>query len=133
MSDKEITKKMALREKQSKSNELTVLTDSNFYSEITKHKLMVVDFWAQWCGPCAEVSPVMEELASEYTDRVTFGKLNVDDNPMVSETYGVDSIPAILVFKQGRQVDGLVRSAEKSYIESRIKPYLEDKLDAVPE
>jgi len=87
---------------------------------------MVVDFWAAWCGPCRMVSPVIEQLASEYAGRVAFGKLNVDENPMVSSKFGVQSIPTILVFKSGKQVDGLVGALPKSYIESKFKPYLEN-------
>ena len=101
-----------------------VLTVSNFFSEVSYAHLMVVAFWAAWCGPCRMVSPVIEQLASEYSGRVSFGKLNVDENPTVSNTFGVQSIPTILVFKDGKQVDGLVGAVPKAYIESKLKPYL---------
>ena len=117
---------------QSPDGKPILLTDSNFISEISKHDLMVVDFWAAWCGPCRMVSPVVEQLASEYAGRVAFGKLNVDENPMVSSKFGVQSIPTILVFKSGKQVDGLVGAVPKSYIESKFKPYLEsDNPDSI--
>jgi thioredoxin 1 len=103
------------------------LTDSNFFSEVSKYPVMVVDFWAAWCGPCRMVSPVIEQLAGEYAGKVAFGKLNVDENPMVSNTFGVQSIPTILVFKDGKQVDGLVGAVPKAYIESKLKPYLGGK------
>ncbi len=101
-----------------------VLTDATFASELSKHPLVVVDFWAPWCGPCRMVGPIVEELSREYAGRVTFGKLNVDDNPMVSSKFGVQSIPTMLVFKNGVAVDGLVGASPKAYIESKFKPYL---------
>jgi len=103
-----------------------LLTDSNFLSEVSKYRVTVVDFWAAWCGPCRMVSPLIEQLASEYAGRVAFGKLNVDENPMISTKYGVQSIPTILVFKSGKQVDGLVGAVPKSYIENKFKPYLDN-------
>lgn len=101
-----------------------LLTDANFASEISRHDLIVVDFWAAWCGPCRLVSPIIEQLASEYSGRVIFGKLNVDENPEVSNRFGVQSIPTILVFKNGKQVDGLVGAVPKPTIESKFKPYI---------
>ena len=92
---------------------------------------MVIDFWAAWCGPCRMVAPVIEQLATEYAGRVAFGKLNVDENPMVSNTFGIQSIPAILVFRNGIQVDGILGAVPKSYIESKFKPYLADSSQSV--
>jgi len=108
------------------NQEPIVLTDASFFPEISKHPLMVVDFWALWCDPCKLVSPVIDELARDYAGKVTFGKLNVDDNPIVSDALGVENIPTILVFKQRRQVDGLTGEVSKSSIEDLFKPYLED-------
>ena len=71
------------------------LADACFSSEVTKQKLMVVDFWAPWCGPCRMVGPIIEQLAAEYAGRVTFGKLNVDDNPTVPRSFGIQSIPTL--------------------------------------
>jgi thioredoxin 1 len=102
-----------------------ILTDSNFQSEVAKHKLILVDFWAPWCGPCRMVGPLVEELAAEYAGKVTFGKLNVDDNTMVSSSFGVRSIPTLMVFKDGKAVDTLVGACPKSHIESKFKPYIE--------
>ena len=108
------------------NQEPIVLTDTSFFPEISKHPLMVVDFWALWCDPCKLVSPVIDELARDYAGKVTFGKLNVEDNSIVSDALGVENIPTILVFKQRRQVDGLTGEASKSSIEDLFKPYLEN-------
>ncbi len=102
-----------------------VLTDSTFDAEVSRHPVMVVDFWAPWCGPCRMVGPVIEQLAGEYAGRVAFGKLNVDENPKVAGAFGIQSIPTILVFKDGQPVDGLMGAVPKSYIESKFEPYLE--------
>jgi thioredoxin 1 len=100
------------------------LTDETFEETLSKQPIMVVDFWAAWCGPCRMVAPVIEQLAKDYAGRVTFGKLNVDENPMVSSAFQIQSIPSLLVFKNGKLVDGVVGAAPKQLIESRIKPYL---------
>jgi thioredoxin 1 len=100
------------------------LTDETFEETLSKQPIMVVDFWAAWCGPCRMVAPVIEQLAKDYAGRVTFGKLNVDENPMVSNAFQIQSIPSLLVFKNGKLVDGVVGAAPKQLIESRIKPYL---------
>lgn len=100
------------------------LTDQSFQDIVAKTPLMVVDFWAPWCGPCRIIAPVIEQLAQQYAGRVTFGKLNVDENPMVSNAFQIQSIPALLVFKDGKPVDGLVGAAPKQFIESRITKYI---------
>ncbi len=101
-----------------------VLTDQTFEETVSRLPIMVVDFWASWCGPCRMVAPVIEQLAKEYAGKVTFGKVNVDENPMVSNAFQIQSIPSLLVFKNGKLVDGLVGAAPKQLIESRIKPYI---------
>ena len=85
----------------------------------------VIDFWAPWCGPCRIVGPLIEELASEYVGKVTFGKLNVDENITVPSKFGVRSIPTLLVFKDGQAVDTIVGACPKPYLESKFKPYIE--------
>jgi thioredoxin 1 len=102
-----------------------ILTDSNFHSEVAKHKLIVVDFWAPWCGPCRMVGPLVEELAAEYAGKVTFGKLNVDDNTIVPNSFGVRGIPTLMIFKDGKAVDTLVGACPKSYLESKFKLHME--------
>lgn len=121
-----VARRKAQLARQDAPKEPIVFNDSNFYTELAKYPLVVVDFWAEWCGPCRMVSPIIEQLASEYAGRVTFGKLNVDENPMVSSRFGVQSIPTIMVFKDGKLADRLVGALPKQHIESRFRPYLEN-------
>jgi thioredoxin 1 len=121
------TKIVAMLEKAQKGNLISkpiTLTDSNFDSEVEKHELIVVDFWAPWCGPCRMVGPVIEELASEYAGKVAFGKLNVDENITVPSRFGVRGIPTLIIFKEGMAVDTIVGAYPKSHIESKFKPYV---------
>ena len=101
-----------------------LLSDASFSSEISKYPLMVVDFWAAWCGPCRMVAPIIEQLAKEYSGRVAFDKLNVDENPLTSGEFEVQSIPTLLIFRNGEAVDGIVGAVPKYQIESRIKAHL---------
>ena len=101
-----------------------LLSDASFSSEISKYPLMVVDFWAAWCGPCRTVAPIIEQLAKEYAGRVAFGKLNVDENPLTSGEFEVQSVPTLLIFRNGEAVDGIVGAVPKYEIETRIKAHL---------
>ena len=101
-----------------------ILSDATFSSEISKYPVMVVDFWAAWCGPCRTVAPIIEQLAREYSGRVAFGKLNVDENPLTSSEFQVESIPTLLIFRDGEPVDGIIGAAPKHQIESKLKPHL---------
>ncbi len=85
---------------------------------------MVVDFWAAWCGPCRTVAPIVEQLAKEYSGRVAFGKLNVDENPLTSGEFQVQSIPTLLIFREGEPVDGIIGAMPKHHIESKIEAQL---------
>ena len=97
-------------------------TDSNFQEVVLDSEgLKVVDFWAEWCGPCKLIGPIIEELANDYDGRVTVGKLNVDHNPEVSMKYGIRSIPTILFIKDGQVVDKLVGAASKQTLASKIE------------
>ena len=97
-------------------------TDSNFQTDvIASPKLTVIDFWAEWCGPCRAIGPVIEELSKEYDGRVNVGKLNVDQNPNICEKYNVTSIPTILFIKNGKVVDRVVGVYPKSRLEKKIK------------
>ena len=97
------------------------LTDTNFQSTvIDSDKLTFVDFWAEWCGPCRAIGPVVEELAKEYDGKVNVGKVNVDQNPNLSVNYGITSIPAILFIKGGQVVDKQIGAVPKSVLEKKI-------------
>jgi len=100
------------------------VTDATFKDVINKYNLVVVDCWAPWCGPCRIIGPVVEELAREYAGKVTFGKLNVDNNRMVSAEYGIMSIPTLLVFKGGELVDRIIGALPKQMLEHRLSRYL---------
>lgn len=102
-----------------------LLTDSNFNNEVGKYPLMVVDFWAPWCGPCRMVSPVIEQLARELAGKVVFGKVNVDENRTVAGAFGIQSIPTIAILKNGKAIDGFVGAASKSQMEAKIITHLE--------
>jgi thioredoxin 1 len=100
-------------------------TDSNFQDKvISSDKLTVVDFWAEWCGPCRAIGPVIEELSKEYDGRINVGKVNVDHNPQLSFNYGVTSIPAILFIKGGKVVDKLVGAQPKSNFVKKIEQHI---------
>ena len=103
------------------------LTDANFADKVTNHKgIVMVDFWAEWCGPCKMIGPHMEALAEEYDGKAVIGKLDVDNNPEVSMKYGVRSIPTVLVFKDGELVDKQIGANPKSVYVSKIEAHLAD-------
>ena len=98
------------------------VTDANFAAEVEASPTPVLlDLWAAWCGPCRMLAPVVDELASELAGRVKVGKLNVDENPSTAGRFGVRSIPTLLVFKHGREVDRLVGVLPKSEIARRLE------------
>lgn len=100
-------------------------TDDNFNELVKQSKgLVVVDFWAQWCGPCRTVGPIIEDLSKEYEGKAHIGKLDVDSNPNVSSEFGITSIPAILFFKNGQVVDRVVGAQPKSALSNKIEQWL---------
>jgi thioredoxin 1 len=104
--------------------EPVVLTDSNFKGEVAKYPVMLVDFWAPWCGPCRMVSPIIEQLAREYSGKVAFGKVNVDENQMIAGSFGIQSIPTMMIFKNGKAVDVMIGALPKAQIEMKLKQQL---------
>jgi thioredoxin 1 len=100
-------------------------TDSTFDTDVLKSdKLTVVDFWAEWCGPCKALGPVVEQLATDNAGKVNVGKLDVDSNPEVSTKYGIRSIPTILFIKGGQVVDKVVGAVPKAQLQSTIDKHI---------
>jgi thioredoxin 1 len=97
------------------------LTDANFDEIINSDKPVLVDFWAEWCGPCKMIGPAVEELASEYEGKAIVAKLNVDDNQQTTVKYGVRSIPTLLVFRKGQVVDKQVGAVPKSILAQKLE------------
>jgi thioredoxin 1 len=101
------------------------LTDANFQSTVLdSDKLTMIDFWAEWCGPCRAIGPVVEELSKDYAGKINVGKVNVDHNPNLSVTYGITSIPAILFIKGGKIVDKQIGAVPKSVLDKKIQAHL---------
>ncbi|MCD7936400.1 MAG: thioredoxin [Tannerellaceae bacterium] len=100
------------------------VTDSNFEELVNSGKPMVLDFWAEWCGPCRMVGPVIEDLAKEYAGRVNVGKMDVDNNNDVVSQFGIRNIPTVLFFKDGKVVDKQVGAAQKAAFIDKVEALL---------
>jgi thioredoxin 1 len=102
-----------------------VVTDSSFDADVlNSEKLVLVDFWATWCGPCRMVAPVLEEIAAEHPDTITVAKLDVDENPTTARNYQVMSIPTLILFKGGEPVKQIVGAKPKQALLADLKDYL---------
>lgn len=101
------------------------ITDATFEEVLKSDKLVVVDFWAEWCGPCRMVGPIVEELAVDYADKVVIGKVDVDNNDEITSKFGIRNIPTILFFKNGEIVDKQVGAAQKSALVEKIDKQLQ--------
>ncbi len=101
------------------------LDDSNFAQTINKYPLLLVDFWAPWCGPCRMMSPIIDQVGKEYIGKLVVGKVNVDENPNISGQFGISSIPTFILFKRGQVVNNIIGSVSKSRIDEMVKMHLE--------
>jgi thioredoxin 1 len=101
-----------------------IVTDDTFFEVVQKYPVVVVDCWAEWCGPCHMIAPVLENLAAELAGKVIFGKLNVDENQIIPTKFGIMSIPTLLIFKKGKHVDTLIGAINKETLLAQITTYL---------
>lgn len=106
------------------SNEPLHVTDANFDETLKSNRLVLVDFWAGWCGPCRALAPTIEELAEEYAGKALVAKLDVDKNPGKAECFQVFSIPTLIVFKDGCEVERLVGLCAKGKLDAVLKKHL---------
>ena len=107
------------------NDKVQTLTDINFDDSVIKAaRPVVVDFWAEWCGPCRRLAPTIDELASEYDGRVVVGKLNVDENPAIQSRFSIMGIPTVLIFKGGEVVEQIVGLADKSAFKKLIDKHV---------
>jgi len=100
------------------------ITDQEFDAFIAKNPLVIVDFWAEWCGPCKRIAPALVELGTKYDGKLTVAKVNVDENPRKMMMFGIMGIPTLLLFKNGSLVDTIVGAYPKAHIEERIVRHL---------
>jgi len=101
------------------------VTDANFTDQVERSPVPVlVDMWAPWCGPCRMVAPIVDDLAREFAGRMRVAKLNIDENPVTAGRFGIQSIPALLVFKGGREVDRIIGAQPKQEILRRLQPMI---------
>ena len=97
------------------------LDDSNFFQTINKFTLLLVDFWAPWCGPCRMMSPLIDQIGKEYMGKLVVGKVNVDENPTISRQFGISSIPTLILFKKGQAVNKIIGSVSKNKIDEMVR------------
>lgn len=108
----------------SENKDLYIVSDADFEAQILKSEIpALVDFWAAWCGPCRQVGPVVEELATEYRGKIKVAKLNVDDNKETPGKYGIRGIPTLMLFKGGQVIDQIVGAVPKSKIKELLDKY----------
>jgi len=97
------------------------ITDSNWESLVASGKPVVIDFWAEWCGPCRMISPIVEEVAQEFENKAVVGKVNIDENPQVTTHFGIRNIPTLLFFKDGELVDKHVGAIRKPELAEKVE------------
>ena len=101
------------------------LEDSSFFQTISKFPLLLVDFWAPWCGPCRMMSPIIDQVCKEYMGKLVVGKVNVDENPTISRQFGISSIPTLILFKKGQAVNKIIGSVSKNKIDEMVRIHME--------
>ncbi len=106
------------------SGEVLVLDDNNLAETVREHPFVVLDCWAEWCGPCKMVAPVIEELAKEYASRITFAKLNIDENMGTATKYQISAIPTMLVFRNGEMAGQIIGALPKNHIEQKLQEFM---------
>lgn len=102
---------------------VTILSDDNFDEAIKANRLMLIDFWAEWCGPCKMIAPILEEIAKE-NQKIAIGKLNIDENPMKTAEFQVMAIPTLILFKEGKAVSKIVGAMPKDALIKKLEPHL---------
>ncbi len=117
-------KKSKSFEEEALINKPVEVTDATFNETVQSHRLVVIDCWAAWCGPCRMIAPIIEELAREYAGKMVFGKLDVDKNRVVSMQYQIMSIPTLMVFSHGKLVDRITGALPKPVLKAQITRYL---------
>ncbi|MEW9490949.1 MAG: thioredoxin [Candidatus Aramenus sulfurataquae] len=108
-----------------KKSKIIKITDDNVDKVLKENKVVVIDFWAEWCSPCHLYEPIFEKVAEKYSDEATFGRLNVDENPKTADRYQVLNIPTTLIFVNGNLVDSLVGAVDEETLEGTLAKYLD--------
>ena len=97
------------------------ITDENFETEVKNNKNLIIDFWAEWCGPCKQIGPILEDIADDENNSITVAKINIDENPRTATTYGIRSIPTMLLFNNGELIDTKVGALPRNELNEWIK------------
>ena len=100
------------------------LEDTTFFQTINKFPIMLVDFWAPWCGPCRMMSPIIDQIGKDYLGKLVIGKINIDENPLIARQFSISSIPTLMLFKRGKEVNKIIGSVSKNKIDEMVKMHL---------